>query len=78
MLDLSSSPSLSLVSSAAFQDLSNLAWLSLSGCPSLSLQSGALLPLTGLRTVHLADLGWVRLDRSVLSLPPPTPPTAGT
>ena len=45
------------------QDLSNLAWLSLSGCPSLSLQSGALLPLTGLRTLHLADLGWTQLDR---------------
>merc|ERR1712004_851446 len=45
-LDLSNSQRLNLVSAQAFQDLSNLAWLSLSGCPSLSLQSGALLPLT--------------------------------
>ena len=51
-----------------FQDLSNLAWLSLSGSPSLSLQSGALLPLTGLRTAHLADLGWTRIDRFCLIL----------
>ena len=55
-----------------FQDLSNLAWLSLSGSPSLSLQSGALLPLTGLRTVHLADLGWTRLDRFSLPTFPPS------
>ena len=78
-LDLSNSQRLNLVSAQAFQvsrfsfkmnkrvhnlqDLSNLAWLSLSGCSSLSLQSGALLPLTGLRTLHLADLGWTQLDR---------------
>jgi len=65
-LDLSNSPRLNLVSAQAFQDLSNLAWLSLSGSPSLSLQSGALLPLTGLRTAHLADLGWTRIDRDLV------------
>ena len=64
-LDLSASPRLSLVTSTAFQDLPNLSWLSLSSCPALALQSAALLPLTGLRTLHMAHLGWTTLDRLV-------------
>ena len=62
-LDLSSSPLLALVQAGAFSHLSSLAWLSLSGCPGLRVEEGALLHLTSLHTLHLAHLGWASVDR---------------
>ena len=67
-LDLSDCPELRSVSSSALADNDNLATLSLSGCRELqlSLQPGALLSLSQLTSLHLADLAWSSVSRDLV------------
>jgi hypothetical protein len=74
MLDVSHSRNLAAMSADAFPpDSSALAWLSLSGCRELAAGLAAagtsLAGLTGLRTVHLADMGWRAVPRDLLAWP---------
>ena len=67
-LDLSDCPELRSVSSTALADNDNLARLSLSGCREvqLSLQPGALLSLSQLTNLQLADLAWRTVERDLV------------
>ena len=71
-LDLSHSRNLATISAAAFaadSSSSTLSWLSLSGCRELAAAGSilSLASLTGLRTVHLADMGWRTVPRDLLA-----------
>jgi len=69
LLDVSHSRNLAAISAEAFPDSSALAWLSLSGCKELAagLAGTTLAGLTGLRTIHLADMGWRAVPRDLLT-----------
>lgn len=74
LLDVSHSRNLAALSAAAFPDTSALSWLSLTGCRELVTQLAAadtspLAGLTGLRTVHMADMGWRTVPRGLLAWP---------
>ena len=64
-LDLSDCSQLEEVEEAALEDTDSLASLSLSGCEKLSLQPGALLSLSQLSELRLADLGWSSVARDL-------------
>ena len=65
-LDLSECPHLAEVEEGALAHIDSLTSLSLSGCAQLSLQPGALLSLSQLTDLRLADLGWRSVERDLV------------